>query len=84
MVLKMKNNPKVSIIIPVYNGANFIKEAINSALSQTYKNIEIILSVISAPNPLLIIPTINCTPTIKHVIKAARNIKQNNCHKILV
>jgi len=35
--------PKVSIIIPVYNGANFLSEAIDSALSQTYKNIEIIV-----------------------------------------
>ncbi len=36
-------NPKVSIIIPVYNGANFVAEAIESALAQTYKNIEIIV-----------------------------------------
>lgn len=36
-------NPKVSIIIPVYNGSNFLSEAINSALSQTYQNIEIIV-----------------------------------------
>lgn len=35
--------PKVSIIIPVYNGANYLKEAINSALSQTYKNIEVLV-----------------------------------------
>ena len=39
----MKFNPLVSIIIPVYNGENFIKDAIESALSQTYKNIEIIV-----------------------------------------
>src|SRR5690554_326028 len=36
-------NPLVSIIIPVYNGENFLKEAIESALNQTYKNIEIIV-----------------------------------------
>ena len=35
--------PKVSIIIPVYNGSNFLKEAIDSALNQTYKNLEIIV-----------------------------------------
>ena len=35
--------PLVSIIIPVYNGSNFLREAIESALSQTYTNIEIIV-----------------------------------------
>ena len=39
----MKNQPKVSIIIPVYNGSNYLAEAIDSALAQTYKNIEIIV-----------------------------------------
>ncbi len=35
--------PKVSIVIPVYNGSNYLSEAIDSALAQTYKNIEIIV-----------------------------------------
>lgn len=39
----MKKNPKVSIIIPVYNGKDFMKEAIDSALAQTYDNIEILV-----------------------------------------
>ena len=36
-------NPLVSIVIPVYNGANYVAEAIESALKQTYKNIEVIV-----------------------------------------
>lgn len=34
---------KYSIIIPVYNSEEFIREAVESILSQTYKNFEIIL-----------------------------------------
>lgn len=37
------NKGKVSIIIPVYNGANYMGEAIDSALAQTYPDIEIIV-----------------------------------------
>lgn len=36
-------NSKVSIVIPVYNGSNYLGEAIDSALNQTYKNIEVIV-----------------------------------------
>ena len=39
----MKFNPKISIIIPVYNGSKYIKEAIDSALCQTYNNVEVIV-----------------------------------------
>lgn len=35
--------PLVTIVIPVYNGANYLSESINSALEQTYKNKEIIV-----------------------------------------
>jgi len=40
----MKNiQPLVSIIIPVYNGTNYVRKAIDSALEQTYQNIEVIV-----------------------------------------
>src|SRR5574344_1270331 len=39
----MEDNSKVSIVIPVYNGSNYLKQAIDSAINQTYKNIEIIV-----------------------------------------
>lgn len=39
----MSVSPKVSIVIPVYNGADYLDEAIRSALGQSYKNIEVIV-----------------------------------------
>lgn len=39
----MNPTPKISIVIPVYNGSNFLRQAIDSALAQTYSNIEIIV-----------------------------------------
>lgn len=36
-------NPKVTIVIPVYNGSNYMREAIDSALAQSYENIEVIV-----------------------------------------
>lgn len=40
---KSTHNPLVTIVIPVYNGEKYMREAIDSALSQTYPNIEIIV-----------------------------------------
>lgn len=39
----MKNKPKVSVIIPVYNGAKNLKETIESILNQTFKDFEVIV-----------------------------------------
>lgn len=39
----MNNEIKVSAIIPFYNGADWLCEAVESVLNQTYKNIEIIV-----------------------------------------
>ncbi len=35
--------PLVSIVIPVFNGENYLKDAIDSAINQTYSNCEIIV-----------------------------------------
>ncbi len=39
----MADNPKVSILIPLYNAKEYIAETIDSCLNQTYDNIEIII-----------------------------------------
>jgi len=38
------NHPKVSIGMPVYNGEKYISQALNSLLSQTHENFELIIS----------------------------------------
>jgi len=42
-MVKIKNNPLVSIIIPSYNYGRYVLQAIMSCLHQTYKNLEIIV-----------------------------------------
>lgn len=39
----MDKNPLLSIVIPCYNDAKFVKQSVDSALNQTYENKEIIL-----------------------------------------
>ena len=36
-------NPQISVIIPTYNGSNYLEHAIQSVLNQTYTNYEIIV-----------------------------------------
>lgn len=38
-----KNNPLVSVVIPVFNGSDYLEETVNSVLNSSYKNIEILL-----------------------------------------
>lgn len=38
-----QNEPKISVIVPVYNVEKYLSKCINSILSQSYKNFELIL-----------------------------------------
>ena len=43
MIRTSKSNlPLVSIVIPIFNVEKYISQCLNSAISQTYKNIEIL------------------------------------------
>jgi glycosyltransferase involved in cell wall biosynthesis len=44
-------SPKVSIVIPVYNGSDYLREAIDSALAQSWPNVEVIF--VRGADPLL-------------------------------
>lgn len=37
------NQPKISVIVPIYNSEHFLDKCIQSIINQTYRNIEIIL-----------------------------------------
>jgi glycosyltransferase involved in cell wall biosynthesis len=39
----MIEKPLISIIIPVYNGEKYLRQCLNSVLSQTYENWELLL-----------------------------------------
>ncbi len=68
------NNPKVSVIIPNYNHAHFLKRRIDSILVQTYYNIEvIILDDCSTDNSNEIIKNYSAHPRVKQVIYNEKN-----------
>ncbi|MFC8958302.1 glycosyltransferase family 2 protein [Bacillus subtilis] len=35
--------PKISVIIPVYNGEKYLRDCLDSVLGQTIKNIEVLI-----------------------------------------
>ena len=39
----MKNTPKVTVLMPVYNGEKYLREAIDSILSQTFTDFEFLI-----------------------------------------
>ncbi len=56
----MSNKPLVSVCIPAYNNADYILETINCILSQSYKNIElIVVDDASSDNTVDVVKTVN-------------------------
>lgn len=66
----MKRKPLVTVIIPSYNHAQYITEAINSTLNQTYSNIElIIVDDASNDNTAEVLAKFQQNPKIRIIIK---------------
>ena len=42
LLMKLLNIPRISVIIPIFNRERFLSSCLNSVISQTLKNIEII------------------------------------------
>lgn len=60
------NNPKISVIIPVYNTEKYLKRCLNSVVNQNFKNIEIIIINDFSPD--------NSLETIKEFLKIDKRI----------
>ena len=63
----MKNNPKVSIIVPIWNTEKYLKRCLNSIINQTYKNLEIILVNDGSPD--------NSEKIVNEYVKTDKRIK---------
>ena len=53
MVLKLNNNPLISVVVPIYNVEKYLRRCVESIRCQTYSNLEIIL--VDDGSPLVLI-----------------------------
>lgn len=84
MKLDLYTYPLVSICIPTYNGEKFLEEAMESAIKQTYPNLEIVVSDDNSSDKTLDIINsfVSKTETPIHVFKHEPNgigANWNNC-----
>ena len=69
-------SPLVSVIIPCYNAEKYVEEAIRSVMTQTYSNLEIIVTDdCSSDNTLMILETLAAEDSRIKVIKNEENLK---------
>ena len=70
----MKQDPLVTVIIPVYNAGEFLQPALNSILNQSYKHLEILLIDDGSSD--------GCVDGISHLVDSRLKIyKQDNAGK---
>lgn len=70
-------SPKVSVIVPVYNQENYLKKCMDSLISQTFQDIEIIcFNDASTDNSLSILQEYAATDKRIQIIDSQVNIKQ--------
>lgn len=73
----MKEEPLITVIMPVYNAEKYLEEAIESVLNQTYKNIEfIILNDGSTDRSLEIVQRFQKQDLRVQLINNKKNLKQ--------
>ncbi len=60
--------PKVSVIIPVYNQAKYLPDAVNSILGQSYENFEIVIIDDCSPDNLREVVNTLTDPRIKTIV----------------
>ena len=85
MVAKKSSMPLLTVLMPVYNAGKFLDESINSILSQTYSDFELlILDDASTDNSLKIIKNYAKKDKRIKVLTNKTNQKQAKCRNRLL